>query len=88
MTYGNYKGPDKADKGQEDGSCNRTLCQDFPANWYNHGSMSWYCRSCMMDLVLANDRDWQRDFYPRLKHPMFETRKMMDDRKKYKVDCV
>lgn len=82
MAYGDYNGPDKPDKGKEDGSCNRSRCQATPAIWWNHGSHSWYCASCRRDIEFDsfNLRDWKRDFEPRLKHPMFETRQMMDDR--------
>jgi len=80
VPYGAYDGPDKADKGKEDGSCNRGLCQDSDAVWYNHGSYSWYCKSCMMDIY--DDwarRMWVKDF-PKADYPMFETRQMMTAR--------
>ena len=82
MAYGSYSGSDKPDKGQEGGSCNRTRCQTSPADWYNHGSYSWYCSGCRKQIEFdpVNSADWQRSFYPRLKHPMFETRQMMDER--------
>ena len=82
MSYGNYDGPNKPDKGHEGGSCNRTRCQTSPADWYNHGSYSWYCEDCRIAIEFdrVNYAGWHRDFFPRLKHPMFETRKMMDDR--------
>lgn len=77
MPYGCYEGPDKADKGQEGGSCNRTRCQDAPAIWYNHGSYSWYCENCMRDIYDEwAKRHWLKDF-PNAKHPQFETREMM-----------
>lgn len=83
MAYGYYDGPNKPDKGKEDGSCNRTRCQASPAIWWNHGSYSWYCADCRRDIEFDefNMRDWERNFKPRLKHPMFETRQMMDERK-------
>ncbi|MBY3263824.1 hypothetical protein HFO15_19550 [Rhizobium laguerreae] len=83
MAYGDYDGPNKPDKGHEGGSCNRTRCQANPARWYNHGSYSWYCDSCRYQIEFDgfNLRDWQTHYQPRLKHPMFETREMMDARK-------
>lgn len=82
MAYGDYDGPDKDDKGKENGSCNRRLCQSPGAVWYNHGSLSWYCESCRKDIEFDafNFWDWQHNHRPRLGHPMFETREMMDAR--------
>lgn len=83
MAYGDYSGPPKENKGKEGGACNRALCQAEPANWYNHGSCSWYCYDCAIAIGqdAFNLRDWQRNWQPRLGHPMFETREMMDERK-------
>jgi hypothetical protein len=73
----------KPDKGHENGSCNRTSCQDSPAEWWNHGSHSWYCGDCRHDIGFdhVNQRSWQ-DLNSRMKtrHPMFETRNMMNKR--------
>lgn len=82
MAFGDYSGPDKADKGKENGSCNRRLCQCSPARWYNHGSLKWYCDDCRRDIEFDafNKRDWDRNWKPRVGHPMFETREMMDAR--------
>lgn len=81
MAYGDYNGPNKPDKGLEAGSCNRTLCQDSPALWYNHGSFKWYCQSCKNQIYDAQGRRyWAQDF-PTAGHPMFETRSEMDARK-------
>ena len=41
-----YTGPNKPDKGLEDGSCNRTACQAPGATWFNHSTRAWYCRPC------------------------------------------
>lgn len=80
MAYGDYNGPNKPDKGHEGGSCNRTLCQCAPANWYNHGSLSWYCDDCKEQIYdPIGQRYWKQDF-PNATHPMFETREMMDAR--------
>lgn len=69
-----------ANKGKENGCCNRSSCLGEGAIWYNHGSYSWYCTGCMTwiydDWAKAN---WIKDF-PNVMHPMFETREMMDIR--------
>lgn len=83
MAYGDYDGPDKANKGQENGSCNRTRCQAPNAVWFNHGSHAWYCADCRRDIEFdpVNKRGWNNDFLPKVGHPMFETRAMMTARK-------
>ena len=78
MAYGDYSGPNKPNKGHEGGACNRTLCQAEPANWYNHGSYSWYCNDCARAIGRACARD---TFARNLGHPMFETREQIDARK-------
>lgn len=82
MAYGDYDGPDKADKGKEGGSCNRRRCQCSPASYYNHGMYEWYCKDCAVQIGHdpVNYAHWMRYFYPRLKHPQFETREQMDAR--------
>lgn len=82
MAYGDYDGPDKPDKGKENGNCNRTRCQCAPARWYNHGSYAWYCDDCRSQIEFDsfNLRDWRLTYQPKLGHPMFETREMMDRR--------
>lgn len=80
MAYGDYDGPNKSDKGKEGGSCNRTSCQDSPANWWNHGSLSWYCECCKDQIYDAwTQRMWINDF-PNVGYPMFETREMLTER--------
>lgn len=80
MAYGDYNGPNKADKGKEGGSCNRTRCQAPNAVWYNHGSYSWYCQDCKHDIGddPVNKRDWYSLF--KKDHPQFETREMINSR--------
>lgn len=80
MAYGDYDGPNKHNKGHEGGACNRTRCQDEPALWYNHGSHAWYCGACRRDIEFdtVNKRDWDANWKPKLGHPMFETREMME----------
>lgn len=82
MAYGDYDGPDKPNKGHEGGACNRQRCQAEPAIWFNHGSNSWYCEDCKRDIGEdpVNKRDWEANFQPKLGHPMFETRDMMNNR--------
>lgn len=72
----------KPDKGQEGGSCNRSACQAPNAIWFNHGSRSWYCRSCRdwIEFDTFNKQDWDLNFRPIYGHPMFETREMMEAR--------
>lgn len=79
MSYGDYSGPDKPNKGQENGACNRQRCQAEPARWYNHGAHSWYCDDCRRDIGFdhVNLRHWQRDWQPKCGHPQFETREQM-----------
>jgi hypothetical protein len=82
MSYGDYDGPNKPNKGKEGGACNRTRCQAEPALWFNHGSYAWYCADCRRQIEFdpVNKHDWQRNFQPKLGHPMFETREMMSAR--------
>lgn len=78
MPYPEYNGPDKPNKGQQHGACNRGKCQDEPANWYNHGSLSWYCDSCRKEIQFdhVNLRGWKQHF-AKAGHPMFETQEMI-----------
>lgn len=82
MAYGDYEGPDKADKGKEGGSCNRSRCQAPNAVWYNHGSYAWYCEDCRnaIEFDIFNLRNWRLRHEPDCGHPMFETREMMEAR--------
>lgn len=82
MAFGDYSGPDKPNKGHEDGACNRQRCQAEPAAFYNHGSYSWYCADCARDIGQdpVNKRDWERRWQPKLGYAMFETRAQMDAR--------
>lgn len=41
-----YEGPDKPNKGEPGGACNRSRCQQEPAEWYNHGTRRYYCEAC------------------------------------------
>lgn len=83
MSFGDYWGPDKDDKGQEGGSCNRSRCQDSPAIWYNHGSHAWYCEDCREDIEFDtfNKNYWDTHMLDLLGYPMFETREMITARK-------
>ena len=79
MAYGDYNGPNKADKGLEGGSCNRTRCQALDAIWWNHGDHSWYCEDCKRAIGddPMNKRDWNTMLRPHYGHDQFETRAMM-----------
>ncbi len=80
MAYGDYDGPDKPNKGVEGGACNRQRCQAEPALWHNWGTSRWYCADCARDIGQDsfNLRDWKANYEPRLGHPMFRTRAMID----------
>lgn len=82
MAYGDYSGPDKPNKGHEGGACNRQRCQAEPALWWNHGSHSWYCEDCSIQIGQdpVNKRDWTYKWEPKCGHPMFETRAQIDAR--------
>ncbi|MGB3844266.1 MAG: hypothetical protein WA940_00215 [Sphingopyxis sp.] len=82
MAYGDYDGPDKPNKGKEGGACNRQRCQAEPALWWNHGSHSWYCRDCAIQIGddPVNKRDWTYRWEPKCGHPQFETRDQIDTR--------
>ncbi len=33
-------------KCEYNGNCNRTVCQQPNATWYNHSTLKYYCESC------------------------------------------
>lgn len=72
----------KSNKGLEGGACNRRSCQAEPADFFNHGSHSWYCARCRFDIGedSFNKADWEANYQPKYGHPMFETRKQIDAR--------
>jgi len=39
-----------AEKGEEFGECNRTVCHAGPAIYFNNSTEKWYCVSCAMDI--------------------------------------
>ena len=82
MPYGDYTGPLKANKGQENGACNVASCQAEPASHYNHGMGRWYCAACAVWIGqdVVNKRDWELNWQPSKGHPQFETREAMDRR--------
>jgi hypothetical protein len=84
MAYGDLSidAPEKPNKGQEGGACNRRACQAEPALWWNHGSHSWYCEDCKQDIGgdIVNMWEWDTRWLPTCGHPQFETREMMDAR--------
>lgn len=46
--------PDRADKGQLGGSCNRQACQAPGATWWNAGTRAYYCAACAHEINRAN----------------------------------
>ncbi len=84
MTYGDLPldAPEKPNKGQEGGACNRRACQAEPALYWNHGSHSWYCADCARDIGEdpVNKRDWELRHRPTCGHAMFETREEITTR--------
>ena len=86
MAYGDLPigAKHKPNKGHEGGACNRERCQSEPADWYNHGSYSWYCENCMVDIEFDcfNKLDWDKRFRADCGHDQFETREMMSAREK------
>jgi hypothetical protein len=51
------------DKGQFNGSCNRTACQAPHAIWWNRGSHSHYCARCKTILDFANRHEAMQLFH-------------------------
>lgn len=51
--------PDKPDKGEYAGSCNRRACQKPGATWFNHSTRRYYCANCAWEL--NNDPFNKRD---------------------------
>lgn len=41
-------------KGDRDGICNRTVCENEKAQWFNHSTRAWYCDDCARILNLEN----------------------------------
>ncbi len=39
--------PEKGDRG---GTCNRTICENENAQWFNHSTRAWYCEDCARTL--------------------------------------
>lgn len=65
MNGRSYQGPEMADKGQRDGSCNRTACQVPLAGqprWSmddHRGGRLYYCQRCV-DLFHESDRQFRQ----------------------------
>jgi hypothetical protein len=51
------KHPEKGDRG---GKCECTACKNEDAQWFNHSTRAWYCRSCAAKLNEENHEDAQR----------------------------
>lgn len=54
---GECKHPEKGDRGAE---CNRTVCENKKANWFNHSTRAWYCTDCARQLNEYRPEDAQR----------------------------
>jgi len=37
-------------KGEHGGQCNRTVCEAFPATYYNYSTNKYYCVNCAWDI--------------------------------------
>ncbi len=37
-------------KGEQYGECNRTVCKQLGASWYNSSTQRFYCKSCAMKI--------------------------------------
>lgn len=47
-------------KGEYNGICNRTSCNNTPATWYNHSTLKHYCRGCASVINECNHSDAMR----------------------------
>lgn len=47
------------DKGTKNGNCNRTACQQPPADYYNHSTRMWYCAECAAAINRLNPESHQ-----------------------------
>lgn len=54
--------PIKEDKGDYNGSCNRTVCQKPGAVYYNHSTRKHYCKACANLINKENYSDSMRIF--------------------------
>jgi hypothetical protein len=50
--------PEKPDKGEKGGSCNRRVCQAPGAMWFNHYTNKYYCTECARLINRANPEGW------------------------------
>lgn len=46
LPYGDLPRKTVFEKGEKGGMCNRTACENVPAEWYNQYTQRWYCKSC------------------------------------------
>ena len=49
-------------KGEFDGICNRKVCEEKPAKWFNHSTRKYYCRKCAETINRHNQQDAFRLF--------------------------
>ena len=52
------------DKGKQGGACNRSCCLAPNAEWYNFGSLAWYCEECADMLNECNKNFKEAKQYP------------------------
>lgn len=44
-------------KGMLNGKCNRTICANIQATYFNHSTEKYYCKSCAMLLNNVNHKE-------------------------------
>jgi late competence protein required for DNA uptake (superfamily II DNA/RNA helicase) len=44
-------------KGELNGKCNRTACDNARSEYFNHSTQKYYCRGCAMLINLHNKKD-------------------------------
>jgi late competence protein required for DNA uptake (superfamily II DNA/RNA helicase) len=49
-------------KGEYQGGCNRSACDNHNAEYYNHSTRMYYCRSCVKLINGVNRNDAMRLF--------------------------
>ena len=49
-------------KGAQGGECNRTVCRNTDAQWFNRSTEKFYCEDCAEEINYMNFDDAQRLF--------------------------
>jgi len=60
-------------KGDLNDECNRTVCKEVPAFYYNHSTCKYYCRACAHLINDANRVDAMRLYGHELCTPVVPT---------------